>query len=149
MGLTTASAIERAYKKDTKLLWRIITSFARARQLVLILWCKLCQTVTWSEHFRPYFKRWRVRLPLQSFTRVVKAHTTCLWQNQMGVAMIEKAGTYISRGKDALDQVVIKTMVDGNKASNTCFFEIVMKILVRLTFGICLSLQNLCSFIEG
>jgi hypothetical protein len=65
MGLTTASAIERAYKKDTKLMWRIVTCFARARHLLVMSWGKLRQVVTWSEHFRPYFKRWRVGLSLR------------------------------------------------------------------------------------
>jgi hypothetical protein len=60
MGLTTASAIERAYKKDTVLLWRLVSCFARVEFLGCNLVGKLAQVVSWSKHFRPYFKRWRV-----------------------------------------------------------------------------------------
>lgn len=60
MGLTTASAIERAYKKDTALLWRLVSCFAKVEFLGCNLVGKLSQVVSWSEHFRPYFKRWRV-----------------------------------------------------------------------------------------
>jgi hypothetical protein len=60
MGLTTASAIERAYRKDKKLLWRLVSCFARAQYLAANMWGKLTHVVSWSEHFRPYFKRWRV-----------------------------------------------------------------------------------------
>lgn len=62
MGLTTASAIERAYKKDTKLLWRIVACFSRVEWHAADLWGKLSHAVSYSEHFQPYFKRWRVGL---------------------------------------------------------------------------------------
>jgi hypothetical protein len=60
MGLTTASAIERAYKKDTKLLWCLVACFVKSDNYLSNLWGKLSQVVSWCEHFRPYFKRWRV-----------------------------------------------------------------------------------------
>jgi hypothetical protein len=60
MGLTTASAIERAYKKDTKLLWRLVACFAKSDNYLSNLWGKLSQVISWCEHFRPYFKRSRV-----------------------------------------------------------------------------------------
>jgi hypothetical protein len=70
MGLINTASIERAYKKDKALMWRIVSCFARIDYLVLNLWGKLTHTITWSEHFRPYFKRWRVSLiyPLIGYT---------------------------------------------------------------------------------
>jgi hypothetical protein len=61
MGLTTASAIERAYKKDSNFLWRLVACFAKIDFYLFHLWAKLSHVITWCEHFRPYFKRWRVR----------------------------------------------------------------------------------------
>jgi len=62
MGLTTSSAIERAYRKDTKLLWRLVACFAKVNEHVRNLWGKVIQVVSWCEHFRPYFKRSRVSI---------------------------------------------------------------------------------------
>jgi hypothetical protein len=61
-GLTTASAIERAYKKDTALLWRLVACFVKSDYYLGELWGKLSHVISWCEHFRPFFKRWRVSL---------------------------------------------------------------------------------------
>jgi hypothetical protein len=62
MGLTTSSAIERAYRKDATLLWRLVACFAKVNQYVRNVRGKLAHIVSWCEHFRPYFKRWRARI---------------------------------------------------------------------------------------
>ncbi|KAJ7591521.1 hypothetical protein C8J56DRAFT_935771 [Mycena floridula] len=58
-GLCTASAIERAYLKDEDLMWRLFACGVMARTLTRELWGKVAQVVTFCEHYRPYFKRWR------------------------------------------------------------------------------------------
>lgn len=59
-GLCTASAIEREYRRDEDLMWRLFACGARATELTGILWGLVRQTVSYCEHYRPYFKRWRV-----------------------------------------------------------------------------------------
>jgi hypothetical protein len=61
LNLNTASAVERAYKKDYKLLWRFASCQARLDYYSNSLWWNLRLEISWSEHFRPYFKRSRVR----------------------------------------------------------------------------------------
>jgi hypothetical protein len=60
IGLTTSSAIERAYRKDTKLLWRLVACFVRVNDHIRNIRGRLAQVVSYCEYFRPYFKRWRV-----------------------------------------------------------------------------------------
>lgn len=91
MGLTTASAIERAYKKDTAFLWRLVACFARVESLGCNLVGKLSQVVSWSEHFRPYFKRWRVCssghliLSVVSDVDVTDRPRACQSRNEYGI----------------------------------------------------------------
>lgn len=59
-GLVTASAIERAYKADDGLMWRLIASFTGIEMLYNCHWGRIAHIVTYSEYFRPYFRRWRV-----------------------------------------------------------------------------------------
>jgi hypothetical protein len=128
MGLTTASSIERAYKKDRKLLWRLVSCFARAHYLLANMWGKMVHTVSWSEHFRPYFKRWRVSL---IFPLLFGDLYSTSAQTANGIAMIEKNNAYINRhGGDALDGLVVKCMTNSSHAVS--FFDFTARILVRL-----------------
>jgi hypothetical protein len=128
MGLTTASSIERAYKADRKLLWRLVSCFARAHYLLVNMWGKLTHTVTWSEYFRPYFKRWRVSV---LFLLLTWRFYFTFSQTADGIAMIEKDNAYISRhGGDLLTELVVKTMT--NHSHPVAFLEFTVKILVRL-----------------
>lgn len=112
MGLTTASAIERAYKKDTKLLWRIVACFSRVECHAADLWGKLSHAVSYSEHFQPYFKRWRVGL----------AHNHCMStlitneQTHQGVAMVEANKQYIDKNGyngSLFDEFIVKMMTSA------------------------------------
>jgi hypothetical protein len=131
MGLTTTSSVERAYRKDRKLLWRLVSCFARAQYLMEIMWAGLEDSVTWSEHFRPYFKRWRVSLILSLLRQ-----RSCLPLEQTadGIAVIEKNNAYIRRhgyGGDALDQLVVSAMTNDGHNKAVGFFDFTMKALVR------------------
>lgn len=57
-GLTTASAIERAYKQDSKLLWKMVAAFDRVENYISQLVGKLSQVISYSEYYGPFFKRW-------------------------------------------------------------------------------------------
>jgi hypothetical protein len=131
MGLTTTSSIERAYKKDRKLLWRLVSCFARAHYLRVIMWGQLEDSITWSEHFRSYFKRWRVSL---IFFPLLQRSCLLLEQTADGIVTIEKNDAYIRRhgyGGDALDELVVSTMINDGHHKAVAFFDFTMKILVR------------------
>ncbi|EPQ51950.1 hypothetical protein GLOTRDRAFT_123057 [Gloeophyllum trabeum ATCC 11539] len=102
-GLTTASAIERAYRQDTKLMWRLVTCFAKADFLKGLLWGTFVQIVSWSDHFSKYFKRWR---------------------SQDGVAHVEPNVSYITKNgfnKSQLDELVFRSFCDSGHTG--AFFE--------------------------
>ena len=59
----TTPSIERAYKKDEALLWRITAAMVGIEDLTRARLGHLVQVVTYSSHFAPYFNRYRtVRL---------------------------------------------------------------------------------------
>ncbi|KAJ6497109.1 hypothetical protein C8R47DRAFT_1113871 [Mycena vitilis] len=58
-GLTTTSAIERAYQKDSALMWRLVTCLCNISYLYGHLWERFTEVMSWSEYYRPYFKRYR------------------------------------------------------------------------------------------
>lgn len=59
-GLATTSAIERAYERDSELMWRLVACFTKVWHYNHHLWGKLAEILAYSEHFRPYFIRSRV-----------------------------------------------------------------------------------------
>jgi hypothetical protein len=61
-GLTKAADIERAYKADVSLMWRLVNCFLRVSLLNSELYGKLDQVITYSPYYRDKFKRWRVSL---------------------------------------------------------------------------------------
>lgn len=61
-GLTTSSSIERAYKQDKALMWRLASLFTKVILLHNYVLGRLSESLSWSEHFRPYFIRSRVCL---------------------------------------------------------------------------------------
>lgn len=64
-GLCNPYAIERAYMRDEELMWRLISCCVRAYTLATHLLSRMKQAVTYCEHFRPFFKRWRASYPFQ------------------------------------------------------------------------------------
>jgi hypothetical protein len=67
-GLTTTSSIERAYKNDSKLYWRLVSLFTKVNVLHNYHLTKLCDELSWSEHFRPFFIRSRVSASRINYT---------------------------------------------------------------------------------
>lgn len=83
MEITTAAGLERAYKSDSKLLWRLMSCLSNIELLygrfllrrpvsimislnklllgfIAMLGEQLTQNMTWCEEFRVYFRRCRV-----------------------------------------------------------------------------------------
>ncbi|KAJ6589048.1 hypothetical protein B0H19DRAFT_1058122 [Mycena capillaripes] len=58
-GLNTASAVERAYEKDSALLWRFMSVYNRTTFMARKMWANFSQLVASSDHFKPLFKTWR------------------------------------------------------------------------------------------
>ena len=56
IGLTMSSAIERAYRKDTKLLWKLVACFVRVNEHIRNIRGRLAQVMSYCKYFRPYFK---------------------------------------------------------------------------------------------
>ncbi|KAJ7449674.1 hypothetical protein FB451DRAFT_1287634 [Mycena latifolia] len=113
LGLTTASSIERAYKKDSKLLWRFVSCISNINVLTMNSSARMLQELSWSEHFRPYFKRWRTA---------------------RGLAIMEEDKTYTRRngyGSDTnLDQLIVRAVCDWTSVG-AAFFDLLSKILIE------------------
>lgn len=61
LGVTTPRSLERAYKKDVNLAWRLLRTFTAVAELFRQMSGQVDQIVTYSEYYRPWFKRYRVR----------------------------------------------------------------------------------------
>ncbi|KAJ6620339.1 hypothetical protein B0H10DRAFT_2022400 [Mycena sp. CBHHK59/15] len=109
-GLTTTSAIERAYKQDSALMWRLVACLCKISYLDGHLWERFSEVLSWSEYYRPYFKRFRT---------------------PTGSSRIEVNRTYVrQRGgyETELDNVIIESL-DTDSSSNPAFFDAVLKCL--------------------
>ncbi|KAJ7042074.1 hypothetical protein C8F04DRAFT_946358 [Mycena alexandri] len=58
-GLTTTSAIERAYQQDPALMWRLVACLCKISYLAGHLWERASEVISWCEYYRPFFKRYR------------------------------------------------------------------------------------------
>ncbi|TFK53182.1 hypothetical protein OE88DRAFT_1352823 [Heliocybe sulcata] len=96
-GLTTASSIEREYKKNDAFMWRLVMCFAKVDFLGGLLWGHLQQILSWTEHFRPYCKRWR---------------------SQDGRAHVERNKAYIAKAgfEHAVDELVVRSICEHQHA---------------------------------
>ena len=59
-GFTTPRSLERAYKKDDELFWRLLRTFTAVMEYDRQIFGHVCQIVSYSEYYRPWFKRYRV-----------------------------------------------------------------------------------------
>ena len=59
-GITSPRSIERAYKKDSNLFWRLLRMITAVAELERTMNGHVDQLVTYSEYYRPWFKRYRV-----------------------------------------------------------------------------------------
>ncbi|KAF8061641.1 hypothetical protein FPV67DRAFT_1509726 [Lyophyllum atratum] len=110
-GLTTASAIEREYKKDSQLMWRLIACVCYVRCLKRQFVGQLVQEFSWSEYFRPYFKRWRT--------------TT-------GLSKIEPDFSYIGKHgyrNGIVDELIVRFCCDLEMTGSAAFFDRMTKFL--------------------
>ena len=64
-GITTPRALERAYKKDVQLFWRLLRAFTAVLELDRTMHSYINQIVTYSDYYRPWFNRYRVCFPLK------------------------------------------------------------------------------------
>lgn len=107
-NLSTSSAIERAYKKDTELLWRFSSCHALVEYDQYRLWWNVKLEVSTSPYFKPYFKRTYVGpVSTSSYTLILMT----LWsQPRNGKAKIEVNEYYIRTHPldDILDELVVK-----------------------------------------
>ncbi|KAJ7668353.1 hypothetical protein B0H17DRAFT_1018509 [Mycena rosella] len=113
LGLTTGSSIERAYQQDSKLMWRFVSCIANVNVLSMNYSARMLQELSWSEHFRPYFKRWRT---------------------VQGLAIMEEDKAYTRRngyGSDTnLDQLIVRAVCDWTSVG-PAFFDLLSKILIQ------------------
>ncbi|KAJ6606315.1 hypothetical protein DFH09DRAFT_1269321 [Mycena vulgaris] len=109
-GLVTTSAIERAYRQDSELMWRLTCILTKISYLAGHLWERFTEIMSWSEYYRPYFKRYRA---LQGSSRV-----------EINRAYVKQCGGYAT----ALDNVIIEA-IDTDASPRPAFFEHVLKNL--------------------
>ncbi|KAJ7460843.1 hypothetical protein B0H11DRAFT_2057030, partial [Mycena galericulata] len=111
-GLTTTSAIERAYKQDSALMWNLVACLCKISYLAGHLWERFTEIMSWSEYYRPYFKRYRT---LGGSSRV-----------EINRAYIKQRGGYAT----LLDNVIIEAIdTDAISPGHSAFFDNVMKCL--------------------
>ncbi|KAK7035873.1 regulation of transcription from pol ii promoter-related protein [Favolaschia claudopus] len=109
-GLASTSAIERAYQRDPALMWRLVLCLCHIDYLRGHLWERLTEVMSWSEYYRPYFKRYR---------------------SPNAGSRIEVDRTYLRQNggfKTVLDNVIIEGM-DTDASHNPGFFDNVLKYL--------------------
>ncbi|KAF7293976.1 hypothetical protein MKEN_01461400 [Mycena kentingensis (nom. inval.)] len=58
-GLNTPSAVERAYQRDSALMWRMVAAMDRIGDLHRKMWANFQQVIAASEYYRPLLKPWR------------------------------------------------------------------------------------------
>ncbi|KAJ7084171.1 hypothetical protein C8R43DRAFT_318962 [Mycena crocata] len=95
-GLHTASAVERAYQKDSSLVWRFMSVINRTNYMARKMWANFSQLVAASDHYRPLLKTWR---------------------DETGLARIEPNVTAIQRRirqktYSSLDDIVVQFMIE-------------------------------------
>lgn len=83
-GLNTASAVERAYEKDPALVWRFMYTINITHAVVRKMWANFAQLIASSDHYKPLFKTWRVRVPYT------------LWANLVDTSFRTMPGLHIS-----------------------------------------------------
>ncbi|KAJ7272938.1 hypothetical protein C8J57DRAFT_1316058 [Mycena rebaudengoi] len=111
-GLHTTSAIERAYKQDSALMWRLVTCDCRISYLEGHLWERFTEVTSWCEYFRPYFSRYRTP---NGSSRIKLNHLH-----------LKQQGGYAT----LLDNVVIPNLdTDSSLQSHGAFFDPLLKCL--------------------
>ncbi|KAJ7144910.1 hypothetical protein C8R43DRAFT_1013446 [Mycena crocata] len=109
-GLASTSAIERAYKHDSALMWRLVACLCKVTYMAGHFWERFTQIMSWCEYYRPYFRR---------------------YAGPSGESRIEIDRTYLKqRGGCAtvLDNTIIESIATDAPAT-PAFFDNVLKYL--------------------
>lgn len=118
-NLSTSSAIERAYKRDTELLWRFASCHALVEYDQHRLWWNVKLEVSTSPYFKPYFKRTYIGPVLTaSYTFMLMT----LWsQPRNGKAEIKINEYYIRTHPldNTLDELVVKYITRADEKRMT------------------------------
>ncbi|KAJ7144917.1 hypothetical protein C8R43DRAFT_1013473 [Mycena crocata] len=110
LGLVSTSAIERAYKQDSGLMWRLVSCLCRISYLSGHLWERFTEIMSWCEYYRPFYKRYRT---------------------SDGQSRVEINRTYLSqRGGygSMLDSIIIEA-INTDTDQSPGFFDCVLKYL--------------------
>ncbi|KAJ7891262.1 hypothetical protein B0H14DRAFT_2335711 [Mycena olivaceomarginata] len=110
-GLASTSAIERAYKQDSGLMWRLVACLCNINYLTGHLWERFKEVMSWCEYYRPYFKRYRT---LEGQSRV-----------EIDRAYLKQSGGYDT----PLDNLIIDTIHTDAPNTTPAFFDNLLKCL--------------------
>lgn len=100
-GLCTPFSIERAYRKDDDLMWRLFACGVRAHNYMQMLWVKLRQVITYCEYYRPYFKRYRDQTGMSHIETNHQYWSTHSLQTELDCIIIQSMGSE-SNGSSAV-----------------------------------------------
>ncbi|KAJ6577852.1 hypothetical protein B0H19DRAFT_932770 [Mycena capillaripes] len=109
-GLASTSAIERAYQQDSALMWRLVACLCKISYLDGHLWERFTEIMSWSEYYRPYFKRYRT---LDGRSRI-----------EVNREYLKQRGGYPT----PLDNLIIDA-IDTDAGGHPAFFDNVLKCL--------------------
>ncbi|KAJ7348953.1 hypothetical protein DFH08DRAFT_959155 [Mycena albidolilacea] len=112
-GLASTSAIERAYRQDSALMWRLVACLCRISYLEGHLWERFTEIMSWCEYYRPFFKRYRTP---RGESRVEINH-----------GYLKQCGNSVT----TLDTVIIKSIETDGPNTSPAFFDNVLKCLDR------------------
>ncbi|KAK0228642.1 hypothetical protein IW262DRAFT_1293382 [Armillaria fumosa] len=127
-GLCTPFSIERAYRKDDDLMWRLFACGMRAHNYMQMLWVKLRQVITYCEYYRPYFKRYRDQTGMSHIETNHQYWSTHPLQTELDCLIIQSMGSE-SNGSSAVgfhDGISRKLYASPSEATkfNTEAFEV-------------------------
>ncbi|KZV62137.1 hypothetical protein PENSPDRAFT_758923 [Peniophora sp. CONT] len=111
-GITTPRSLERAYKKDVDLVWRLLRTFTAVVELDRQMNGHVDQTVTWSEYYRPWFKRYRS-------------------QDGRSHIEVDKDAVKARPPADELDEAVLKCCINGPNDSPMILFWTQLKLATK------------------
>ncbi|KAF8191564.1 hypothetical protein K438DRAFT_1590942 [Mycena galopus ATCC 62051] len=122
-GLASTSSIERAYQKDSALMWRLVTCICNIDYLKGHLWERFTEVMSYCEYYRPCFKRYRVR------PRIPCCAACSPLQQSGGSSRVELDRAYLkTRTGTPLDNLIVGT-ITTDATRNAAFFDNVLKCL--------------------
>ncbi|VDB83236.1 unnamed protein product [Peniophora sp. CBMAI 1063] len=111
-GITTPRALERAYKRDLDLFWRLLRVITAVAELERAMVGQSAQIITYSEYYRPWFKRYR---------------TPDGWSH----IDVDKDAVTARSPADALDRAVMRVCTTGPDAAPTMLLWRELKLATK------------------